>query len=53
MRRALCTLLILLLTAAVPALAENAIPQTSDEAILLTEEDASQLLVSPISSFSW
>ena len=35
MKRALCTLLILLLTAAMPALAENAIPETGDETILL------------------
>lgn len=43
MKRALYTLLILLLTAAVPALAENAIPETSDEAILLTEGDSAEL----------
>ena len=35
MKRALCTLLILLLTAAVPALAENTIPKAGDETILL------------------
>ena len=35
MKRALCTLLILLLTAAVPALAENAIPKAGDETIFL------------------